>query len=236
MELLEPINILSSKIMEIDQCCICLCEMDESNEIYKLECGHTFHTNCIIDAFRRMDNGERGSCPLCRQRPKCQIHQRRLYSKFKVIIDYVKKNKKDVNPTILEMVNKYIKMELKSKEYNVKFKDSKKALQVFEKEHNKLFSTISKLKTNVVNLKRGVRICWGIAKTICKEKLIEVMSEIKQLENDNKEVLNNRKKLTTARISNRRKLYKYDSKLYLQKNEIEDLPIVPIYVKKKVKK
>ena len=60
--------------------------------------------------------------------------------------------------------------------------------------------------------------------------------EIKQLENDNKEVLNNRKKLTTARISNRRKLYKYDSKLYLQKNEIEDLPIVPIYVKKKVKK
>ena len=80
---------------EIDQCCICLCEMDDNNKLHKLDCGHKFHTDCIIEVFRTTKNNENGLCPLCRQKPKpcCKVHIRARYSKFKLICNYVKKNK-----------------------------------------------------------------------------------------------------------------------------------------------
>ena len=44
---------------EPEVCSICLssCEKDD----HTLECGHKFHTKCIINAFRYT-----GKCPLCR--------------------------------------------------------------------------------------------------------------------------------------------------------------------------
>lgn len=43
----------------MNQCCICLDDINENNKI-KLKCNHEFHLNCIL-----INN--KNSCPLCRQ-------------------------------------------------------------------------------------------------------------------------------------------------------------------------
>ena len=42
-------------------CPICICDIDETSSIYKLRCGHTFHTECLRKWFFRNK-----TCPLCR--------------------------------------------------------------------------------------------------------------------------------------------------------------------------
>ena len=41
-------------------CAVCLSNINE-NESYKLECGHIFHTGCIVKWFRNSN----GNCPCC---------------------------------------------------------------------------------------------------------------------------------------------------------------------------
>jgi len=46
--------------LEGETCSICIDEFDSQHQIYKLECGHVFHKECIL---RWMNNESR--CPLC---------------------------------------------------------------------------------------------------------------------------------------------------------------------------
>tara|TARA_B110000495_G_C22936744_1_gene547875 strand:+ start:53 stop:505 length:453 start_codon:yes stop_codon:yes gene_type:complete len=39
--------------------------MDEPDKIYKLDCNHNFHTDCIIEWFRK----SKGNCPCCMDNP-----------------------------------------------------------------------------------------------------------------------------------------------------------------------
>ncbi len=50
-------------------CGICLCGTNEvaAGACYELECGHAFHTRCIVNWFRRKSS--RGACPVCRSTP-----------------------------------------------------------------------------------------------------------------------------------------------------------------------
>lgn len=64
----EPINVsdmfadASDLINEPDVCTICRSEMREVSNVHTLpECGHTFHTDCLIPWLRRSSN-----CPNCR--------------------------------------------------------------------------------------------------------------------------------------------------------------------------
>lgn len=43
-----------------EMCAVCLSNINE-NEGYKLECGHIFHTDCIVKWFRNSN----GNCPCC---------------------------------------------------------------------------------------------------------------------------------------------------------------------------
>lgn len=45
------------------ECCVCYMPMD-SAQSYTLECGHTYHTSCIVTWFRSGN-----TCPLCRKQP-----------------------------------------------------------------------------------------------------------------------------------------------------------------------
>ena len=49
-------------------CRICLADTEETEAgaCFELECGHVYHTRCIIDWFRRSSRGE---CPVCRSAP-----------------------------------------------------------------------------------------------------------------------------------------------------------------------
>lgn len=52
------------------ECPICQEGLDDSHD---LECGHTFHTNCIVAWFR----SGKASCPVCRDEQnsqKCNFH------------------------------------------------------------------------------------------------------------------------------------------------------------------
>ena len=56
-------------------CSICLNDMVENTALATMQCGHKFHTNCLLRAFRTSD-----TCPLCRDRPldvskRCSIHE-----------------------------------------------------------------------------------------------------------------------------------------------------------------
>ena len=60
------INIIKlSNIMESDNCAICCANYSDTvnnyNQLGKIECGHIFHVNCIIEC---MKNNK--TCPLCR--------------------------------------------------------------------------------------------------------------------------------------------------------------------------
>ena len=51
--------------MEDELCAICLSNINEKQN-YKLECGHNFHTECILKWFRNSHN----NCPCCLNIPK----------------------------------------------------------------------------------------------------------------------------------------------------------------------
>ncbi|KAK1294968.1 E3 ubiquitin-protein ligase RHA2A [Acorus calamus] len=47
---------------DVMQCVVCLCEMEEGDEIRKLNCEHLFHRACLDKWFEH----RRSTCPLCR--------------------------------------------------------------------------------------------------------------------------------------------------------------------------
>ncbi|RVW65142.1 E3 ubiquitin-protein ligase RHA2A [Vitis vinifera] len=47
---------------EAVDCVVCLCKIEEGEEIRELRCGHMFHRDCL-DRWVRQRNG---TCPLCR--------------------------------------------------------------------------------------------------------------------------------------------------------------------------
>jgi hypothetical protein len=51
--------------MSYDTCPICLSNMDDETKIYKLDCNHSFHIECIMKWFR----SSKGNCPCCLDNP-----------------------------------------------------------------------------------------------------------------------------------------------------------------------
>lgn len=54
------LNILK-KIDAEPECAVCMCELEKGDEMGQLECGHTFHKECIVEWL-----GNEASCPMCR--------------------------------------------------------------------------------------------------------------------------------------------------------------------------
>lgn len=83
-------------------CVICLDDISENQDTFEIECGHKYHTSCIINWFR---NGSK-SCPLCNDIPSgntyfgpygfstSQLTKQRLQNIRKI------GNKKHANPAI----------------------------------------------------------------------------------------------------------------------------------------
>ncbi|MBA0837944.1 hypothetical protein Goarm_010051 [Gossypium armourianum] len=59
----EGFNKLGDSDNAVSECAICLCNIDDDDEIRELRCDHFFHKVCL-DRW----NGYRGStCPICRR-------------------------------------------------------------------------------------------------------------------------------------------------------------------------
>lgn len=48
----------------VPSCAICLSDLDDDGKQHALDCGHVFHSSCVIEAFRAMSNTQ---CPMCRR-------------------------------------------------------------------------------------------------------------------------------------------------------------------------
>jgi len=129
-----------------DTCAICRCTFNE-HDSYKLkECGHTFHTECIIKWWRspRYGTDEEadhigGTCPLCRGLPQNIFRWSETMERGLLMKKYGSKSN---NPYIRRTVLKLKKKEKELKEHKEKvnkFKKSKEYLDVKNKikEYNK---------------------------------------------------------------------------------------------------
>lgn len=104
--------------IHIKECSIC-CEKLFNSQTEKLKCGHKFHSECIKEWFER-DN----RCPLCRDETQMQ--------KFSVHISN--------NPLLIDMNCKFFLEKLQNLEYKDKFKFSKLAIDVIDRETAGIYS------------------------------------------------------------------------------------------------
>ena len=68
--LLEIKNLLKCKFKQVKdigsigntKCTVCLSEIEDEDEVYRLPCSHLFHTDCIKPWITEVSN----KCPICR--------------------------------------------------------------------------------------------------------------------------------------------------------------------------
>ncbi|KAL0446950.1 UNVERIFIED_CONTAM: putative E3 ubiquitin-protein ligase XERICO [Sesamum latifolium] len=65
------------------ECAVCLCKIDEGDEVRELRCGHFFHRVCLD---RWMGCGQ-GTCPLCRSNLKPPKFAAELHREL-IVIDF----------------------------------------------------------------------------------------------------------------------------------------------------
>lgn len=100
------------------ECSIC-CDKLFNQNTEKLQCGHTFHEECVKEWFER-DN----RCPLCRNE--------NIMQKFSVHISN--------NPLLVEMNCKFFLEQLQQLENKDTFKFSKLAIDVIDRETAGIYS------------------------------------------------------------------------------------------------
>lgn len=143
---------------EINVCTICICQLTNDDNIHTMDCGHKFHSDCILV------NAQKGniSCPLCRELPKhitnnydsqyerdYQIdnHNRNmLQSHFLKGLRSAKK--KNADKTLKKAVNKYYrKIDLHTKYKKLRIEENKIARRM-----NAEIKKMKIAKTNEIKL------------------------------------------------------------------------------------
>lgn len=151
--------------MNEELCPICLSNMDDTNNIYRIECGHKFHTECIMKWFR----SSKGQCPCCLDNPFTEKHitsnfyvgawnrlyvtercsALRKYSKKKESPDKLKDkfNKLKIKENELKELKNQKSTIIKSEEY----KDLNKKRQNIDKKLYSKQNTILRMKAKIIS-------------------------------------------------------------------------------------
>lgn len=153
-------------ITDFDRCCIC--HEDLISNIYELpECGHKFHTNCIMHWFRTDHN----TCPLCQntginyqiafqQANSSDFAEKRLWENYYTeACKYVKK--KDADKEIVSKI-KAIKKTIEND------KQKKKQFQIWKNNSSDGISTNKKIYEKFMKFQRDK---WRIHRDLWKRKV-----------------------------------------------------------------
>lgn len=147
------INILNVNMTSDDECSICYNKLLEGENIYMLpECGHCYHTDCIVAWFRVEKSN--GKCPLCGNRG--DNNNEDLYTayitKFRLISNHVRR--KESPAWLKSEYNKYLgikkKLENHRKEMAKFVKDTScnylEGTKIMTKMRNKFWNLENKLR------------------------------------------------------------------------------------------
>lgn len=111
-----------------EKCTICLCDFCNNDEKHTLDCGHTYHVNCILHWFRSGNP----SCPLCRNEGRST----NIMTPEEAIRRLKKLSKRKNAPKRLK------KAATQLREAEHAYKTAKRTLNMFEREHQKVLSEI----------------------------------------------------------------------------------------------
>ena len=126
-------------------CSICYDSLE--NNIVEIECGHTYHTNCIVKWFRTGNK----NCPLCNDTTIDTTNISYL-TKIETIKEIKKLGRKKSCP---ENIKKIL---IKIKNIKDKQKEKKKQLTEFKKQYKEEFKIIDKLRNDNWKYSRELRL------------------------------------------------------------------------------
>lgn len=146
-------------------CIICLNDINDCNK-HKLDCGHLFHTECIVNWFRT--NNSNGRCPLCNDNTHSNVNflpwytREYVHERCKVLRNY---NRRKIAPTNLnKMFDKLKILEEKQKVMDIEFKE-------FRKENKDIYKKTIYLRNK----------CWKNTQLIRSQKC-KIVSEFPMLQ------------------------------------------------------
>ena len=224
MEAVNLFNDINIEDFDIDVCCICLEDMVDN--IHTLKCNHKFHSECIIETFR----SGLTDCPLCRQKaPTRNSYMHIGHLKFKLLKTYTKK--KNANKSIVELFEKYKKLEENIKDHRMQTKLLKNEFADFKKTNEEIIKTKHKFQKDIRDIKYTRRYGRGLGKTACTEKLNEVLEDEKQFLIYHNNTIKLEKKFIKEIANFYNKTTTGYSDLYRLKTMIESIPIVPLQIK-----
>jgi hypothetical protein len=224
MEAVNLFNDINIEEFDIDVCCICLEDMVDN--IHTLKCNHRFHSECIIETFR----SGLTDCPLCRQKAPARnpyIHIGHL--KFKLLKTYTKK--KNANKNIVELFEKYKKLEETIKDHKMQTKLLKNEFSNFKKANEEIIKKKHKFQKDIRDIKYTRRFGRGLGRIACTEKLNEILQEEKQFLSDHIDIIKLEKKYIKEIANFYNKTNSGYSDLFRLKTLIESIPIVPFQIK-----
>jgi len=120
---------------DTDICSICYEPLNSdniNNSTYKLECNHTYHTDCILKWFRN----KHSNCPLCND---VQLPTLTYFQKIETLKEARKISKKKSCPLNLKKI--FSKLD----KQNTNYKEAIKLYNLYKKNHKTIFQELRKL-------------------------------------------------------------------------------------------
>lgn len=127
--------------LDPDQCGICLLNLEDGRHTYQLpECGHVFHTNCILPWFR-INKG----CPYCRAQPADNMYSNCFHSLYRFNSNYSRRKNA---PVFLKNIVRRLKKKKES------IKRTKKRLRELKQSDD--YKTYKRVSSRLVNLNESI--------------------------------------------------------------------------------
>lgn len=130
--------------INVNTCCVCLDDINEDKS-HTLECGHSFHSSCIINWFRKGNS----NCPLCND--KTITTNLGYFQKIETIKDIKKLSRKKSCPVVLKKKIEKIKI------IEQQYKKAKEDHLTYKKLHKEIFNNEKKLMRNKWKISRKIR-------------------------------------------------------------------------------